>query len=623
VRAPHTIPGIVLALETKARAKNLLRRAAASALFALLVLGASGPAARARGTAAAAGSTAAAKAGSLAAGGDSLPAARPDSLADSLAALRGVPLVHNLATRAATPETTGVVTPGSVPVFLGGTEIFRVRAGRDGLDPLERAAAIRARLAAAVKDVETPAGSVRLVSTKEGVEVRLRHRFLWIITSADVEGMGAAELAALVTDLPSKVSEGIRKERAGRRPLGFLISVLAALGFTLVAWILLRLLLAGSRWWKSQLDARLPRYLRGIRFRNFEVLTRGQLTGIIGGVLARVDVVGGLLLLYAWLTVVLSLFPWTQGWSWLLLDSARSKLVEALIAIAKALPGLFVIVVIVFVFRWLTRLSDRFFDAIAAGTLHLGGFHAALARPSRRLVRILLWIIAVMVAYPYVPGSHSRAVQGVSILIGVMVSLGSTGFVGNVISGIVLTYSRAFSPGERVKIGDHVGDVVSLGFFATKMRTIRNEEVTLPNGYVGSQPIVNYTRLAVEEGLTLHTEVSIGFDVEWRKVHALLAEAAGKVEGIEADPPPRVFQRALNDSNVAYELTCTTRESHAQLALYSRLHEEIQDAFARAGIEILSPAYHAVRDANAPVLPDEPKGPRAKPGRFRVGPDAG
>ena len=165
--------------------------------------------------------------------------------------------------------------------------------------------------------------------------------------------------------------------------------------------------------------------------------------------------------------------------------------------------------------------------------------------------------------------------------------------------------------------------MVNLGFFSTKLRTPRNEEVTLPNGQVASQPIVNYTRLAAESGLVLHTQVTIGYDADWRTVHALLIEAAGRVEGIERERAPWVFQRSLNDYHITYEICCVTRESHQQLRLYSRLHEEIQDAFARAGVEILSPAYHALRDANAPVLPEEPTGPRAEPGGFRVRPPRG
>lgn len=521
----------------------------------------------------------------------------------------------------ATPETVSVAAPEAVPVFLGGREIFRVRSNRDGLAPAARAAAIRARLDAAVRD-DVPPDSARLFTTPEGVEVRLGRHFLWMITTGDVEGESVGDLAVMMSELPGNVADGIRSERAGRRPLRVLISFLIALGITLVAWIVARLLWTGRARWRGFLDRVLPRYLKGLRFRNFEVLSQAQLTGLVGGALARVDVIVGLLLLYGYLTAVFSLFPWTQGWSWLLVNFARLKLLEALAALGAAVPGLIVIAVILYVFRWLVRLSDRFFNAVSYGTLTIGGFHPDLARPSKRIVRILLWVIAVMIAYPYIPGAQSKAVQGVSLLLGVMVSLGSTGFVGNVISGIVLTYARSFSPGERVKIGDHTGDIVSLGFFATKLRSLKNEEVTLPNGQVASQPIVNYSRLAKEDGLVLHTEVTIGYDVEWRKVHALMVEAAGKVDGIEAEPVPWVIQRALNDYHVSYELNAVTHDAGAQVKLYSRLHEEIQDAFARAGVEIISPAFQALRDANAPVMPGEPKGPRAEPGGFRVRPEA-
>ncbi len=544
-------------------------------------------------------------------------AAAPDSAAADTAGLARAAALLDQAD-AASPETLAVAPRVSVPVFLGGREVFRVGGGRDGLDAEARAAAIRARLNAAVRDLDVPTDSVRLLSTPQGVEVRLGRHFLWLITPEDVAELDAAGIAAMMAAIPADVTAGIERERAGRRPLGILISVLIALGVTLAAWILVRLLLAGSRRWRALLDRTLPNYVRGVRFRNFEVLSQAQLVGMIGSVLARVDLVAGLALFYAYITLVFSLFPWTQGWSYLLFSFASEQAWLALRSVGEAIPGLLMIAAIGLLFRWLVGLSDRFFDAVDQGTLTVGGFHPELARPSKRLMRILLWIIAVMIAYPYIPGGQSKAVQGVSILLGVMVSIGSTGFVGNVISGIVLTYSRSFRVGDRVRIGDQVGDVVSLGFFATKLRTIRNEEITLPNGQVASQAILNYTRLAEDPGLILHTGVTIGYDVDWRKVHALLIEAAGKVEGIEKEPAPWVFQRSLDDYYVAYELNCVTHLSHPQLKLYSRLHEEIQDAFARAGVEILSPAYHAIRDAHAMVLPQEPAGPRGEPGSFRV-----
>ena len=508
----------------------------------------------------------------------------------------------------------------SVPVFLGGKSVFVVRSSRDGLGPEERAAAIRRRLDAAVRDVDTRADSVRLRRAPEGIEVRLGNHMLWVITPGDVAGSSVSELAQTVNELPSRITRGVLRERSERSPMGTLIAVLIALGLTLAAVVVVKLLGAASRRWRAFLDRVLPRYLSGIRIGTFEVLTQRQLTGVVGGVLGRLGLVVGLILFYVYLTAIFSLFPWSQGWSHQLLELARQELVGAGIALGKAMPGLLAIAFIFVLFRWLTRLSDRFFDAVDSGAVKVAWMHHDVARPTKRLVGILLWVTAVAIAYPYIPGSQSKAVQGISILLGVMVSIGSSGFVGNIISGIVLTYARSFRAGDRVKIGEHVGDVVNLGFFATKLRSPRNEEITLPNGQVASQPIVNYTRLGEDSGLVLHTEVTIGYDADWRAVHALLIEAASRVEGVEHEPAPWVFQRSLNDSHITYEICCVTRRSHDQLLLYSLLHAEIQDAFARAGMEILSPAYHALRDANAPVLPKEPAGPRAAPGAFRVRP---
>jgi small-conductance mechanosensitive channel len=554
---------------------------------------------------------------------DTLTDVAPDSLGpvrtrlDSTAIGRAAAAL-SVEAESATPETITVEPQVSVPVFLGGKEVFRVRAGRDGLTPRDRAAAIRARLTAAVQKRSLPADSVRLVSTPMGIEVRLDDQFLWLITPPDIEDTDPASVAAAVAELPGRIREGIVKEREGRRPVSVLISILVAIGITIATLVLVRLLIGLSMRWRSWLGSILVRHVPKLRVRGFEVLSQAQLSALVRGVLGRLDVVAYALLFYVYVTLVLSLFPWTQGWSWLLFNIASRALMDMARGLGAAVPGLFIIVVILVVFRWLVAVSDRFFDGVASGTLAIGGFHPELAMPSKRLARIMLWIVAVMVAYPYIPGSQSRAVQGVSLLIGVMISIGSSGFVGNIIAGILLTYARSFRVGDRVRFGDHVGDVTNLGFFATKIRTIRNEELTLPNGLVASGSITNFTRLAEEHGLNLHTEVTIGYDVDWRTVHALLAEAALRVQGVEKEPAPWVYQRSLNDYHVTYELNAVTRLSHDQPRLYSDLHQEIQDAFARAGVEILSPAFQALRDANRPILPKEPSGPRGRPSGFRV-----
>lgn len=511
------------------------------------------------------------------------------------------------------------VPPAPAPVFLARNELVRIRTAREGLSPVERATAIRRRLDAIVADRSIDPDSVKLVRAEQGVEVRVGGTFLMMITPGDAPTDDPHALGLWFAGLVTDTQEGLREERRGRTPVRLLISAGLALVFTLIAIALFRVLLLLSRRWHRFLVGYLRDRLPAIRFRNFEVLSRAQLSGAVLAVLDRLDIAAGILLVYAWLTSVFSLFPYTQGWAWLLLHFATENFIDFVRNMGAAVPGLLVIVVIFTLFRWLAQISDRFFKAIRDGQLHLPGFHPDLARPSRRLVRIGLWIVALMISYPYIPGAQSRAVQGVSILLGVMVSIGSTSVVGNVLSGLVLTYSRSFRPGDRVRIGEHTGDVIELGFFATKLRTIRNEEITIPNGRVAAGSIVNYTRMCEEgPGLVLVAAVTIGYDAEWRKVHELLAAAARRVEGIEQEPAPRVYQTALGDWSVRYELTATTRDSHEQQRLYSDLHAAIQDAFNEAGVEIMSPAYTALRDGHPPAMPREPEGPRPEPGAFRV-----
>lgn len=397
--------------------------------------------------------------------------------------------------------------------------------------------------------------------------------------------------------------------------------------YTLIAWTILRLVLRGGRRLRPWLVRAFRTQFGAVRVGGFEVFSVSQAARAASAVLGRLDVAVGLLLVYVWLTAVFSLLPWTRSWSGELVHFAAQRMLETVTSMWRALPGLLTVAVIVLVFRGVMWLSDRFFDAAASGALEVAHLHPELALPSKRLARIVLWLMAAAMSFPHLPGAQSRTIRGAALLLGVMASLGSSSFVSNIIGGIVLTYSRAFRVGDRVRLGEYFGDILSLGFLSTKLRTLRNEEVTIPNGHVASLPVTNHTRLAETEGLILHTEVTIGYDADWRTVHALLIEAAGRVDGLLSDPVPRVYQRSLNDHHVSYELNVFTRQSHPQLRLYSDLHAEIQDAFARAGIEILSPVYHALRDANAPVLPNEPAGPRAEPWAFRVsrsgpGPDA-
>ncbi|MBK7369208.1 MAG: mechanosensitive ion channel [Candidatus Eisenbacteria bacterium] len=519
---------------------------------------------------------------------------------------------------AAPSESTAARRLPPVPVFLGGREVFRVLGAWEGLDPARRAQAIRSRLDAAVADESTPPDSLHFTASPDGIRVSLGKHYLWVITADDLPVREPTALSLWLSELQATLRASLVHERESRTPAQFTLSIVVALVLTLLALLVGRLLLAAGRRWRAWLGASLRSRIPALRIRDFEVASSSQLAGFLGVAIGHLDVPLGLLLVYAYGGSLRALRVDTElGLAAAALRRRAGARLPRLHQL-RALPGLVTIAVLAFVFRLLVRLSNRFFGAIEQGTHRLGHFHPELARPTRRIVTIGLWITFVVIAVPYVPGAQSRAFQGVSVLVGLLLSIGSSGFVGNMIAGLVLTYSRSFRPGDRVRIGEHVGDVVSLGYFATKLRSVRNEEITIPNGQMANSTIVNYSRLAETDGLILHTEVTIGYDVAWPRVHALLIEAAGSVAGIERAPEPWVYQRAARSRG-----GLRAERGHARIRTRScgstrTCTPRSRTPSAERAWKLLSPAYHALRDANATVLPDSPKGPRPDLSGFRM-----
>jgi small-conductance mechanosensitive channel len=210
---------------------------------------------------------------------------------------------------------------------------------------------------------------------------------------------------------------------------------------------------------------------------------------------------------------------------------------------------------------------------------------------------------SLVVIYPYIPGSNSPAFQGVSVFLGVLVSLGSSSAMANILAGVVLTYMRSFKMGDRVQISDTIGDVIEKNLLVTRLRTVKNVEISIPNSLVLNNQLVNYSTSASTEGLILHTEITIGYNAPWRQVHELLLSAAAKTQDIIETPKPFVLQKSLDDSYVTYEINCFTRHANNMTNIYSELHQNIQDLFNSAGVEIMSPSYKALRDGNASTIP--------------------
>jgi small-conductance mechanosensitive channel len=285
------------------------------------------------------------------------------------------------------------------------------------------------------------------------------------------------------------------------------------------------------------------------------------------------------------------------------LDSLLRALGQVTEAVIDYMPrGLFVAVVL-FLAYYAEQLMRVAFLALERGDLVLAKIPPDMARITFQLSRAALIIFVLVIIFPYLPGGQSDAFKGVSIFLGVLLSLGSSSAISNILAGVVLTYMRPYKIGDFVKIADQVGNVLEKGLLVTRLRTNKNVEVTIPNSAILGTQILNYSAMATGQGLILHSTVTIGYDVPWRQVHELLIEAALATEGVLPEPRPFVLQTALNDFHISYEINAHTNRPNEMMRVYSALHANIQESFNRAGVEIMSPTFLALRDGNTVTIP--------------------
>jgi len=343
--------------------------------------------------------------------------------------------------------------------------------------------------------------------------------------------------------------------------------------------------------------------IQGLNIQRQRIMTEEDISRLMHGTIKWLRRALKAILVVSFVNVIFVFFEWSRQIAMTVLYRA-GKVVESLVvAFIAYLPDLFVIIVVILLTRFVLHLLKIVFDGIAANRIRLPGFYPEWSGTSYSLLRILIIALTMVIVFPYLPGSGSPAFQGVSIFLGVLFSLGSTSAVANIVAGIVITYTRAFKIGDRVKISNTEGDVMERSTFVTRIRTPKNVEVSIPNASVLSNHIINYSTQAKHGGLTLHTNVTIGYDVPWPRVHELLLEAAAQTERIEKKPAPFVLQTALSDFYVEYELNAITREPGQKQKTYSDLHANILNAFNAAGVEIMSPHYQAKRDGSRPALP--------------------
>jgi small-conductance mechanosensitive channel len=255
------------------------------------------------------------------------------------------------------------------------------------------------------------------------------------------------------------------------------------------------------------------------------------------------------------------------------------------------IPDVLFLAVLFLVTRYLLKVVHLFFAAVGRGEVTFAGFEPEWADPTYKLLRIGIVALALVVAYPYIPGSGSEAFKGISIFIGIVFSLGSSSTIANLIAGYTMTYRRAFRLGDRVKISGATGYVTGMRLQVTHLRTVKNEEVIIPNSTILNNEVVNYSSLARTRGLILHTTVGVGYATPWRQVEAMLLMAAERTPGLMREPAPFVRQLALGDFAITYEINGYCDNVQAMGQIYTALHRNILDVFNEHGVQIMTPAY--------------------------------
>lgn len=506
------------------------------------------------------------------------------------------------AVAAAAPDSARQEAAGSPVVFRGDT-LFVLRGSLGPFTATARAQAVAARLTALARTVAVPGDTVAVADRERQTDLLIGGTVLMSVLDADTVGTGRGR-PALAREWGRMVGDTLAAVRRAARPAALLVDGGLAILATAVLLLLLFLMRLGFPRLYAATDAVRRVSLPTKRWQALRLVPPARVAEVLLGAVRLLRVALTVLLFYFYVPLVLSFFPWTEGFSRRLAGYAVTPFAAAWSAFISYLPNVFYIAAITIITRYLLKFIHTFFNAIGDRTVVFEGFHRDWAKPTYGITRVLVLAFAAVVVFPYLPGAQSDAFKGVSLFLGVLFSLGSSSAISNAVAGIVLTYTRAFQIGDRVQIGDTVGDVTEKTMLVTRIRTIKNVEVTIPNASVLNAQVLNYTTLAATRGLILHTTVTIGYDAPWKTVHQLLIDAARRTEHIKPDPAPFVFQTSLDDFYVSYQINAVTDRADLMAAIYSELHTNIQETFNAGGVEIMSAHYGALRDGNKTTTPD-------------------
>lgn len=488
------------------------------------------------------------------------------------------------------------------PVIIDHITLFWVR-GIKVYPAKERAQNISKRIEQVAADKSIQTDSIIAVEADDRTNLMAGNYFIMSIVEADasIEGITRKQLASIY--IP-KIQATIVEFRKARTPKNLIQGVVSAAVVTVGLFILLFLIFKLHRKLLAIVEVRYAQKISDLQAKSHDIIKTREIQMAVKGVLRTIRFILVLVIFYVYLEGVLRLFPWTRFYADKLLDYIYGPLKIIGLGILKIIPNLIFLAVLFFIVRLFLKFVHIFFRKIEQGTRTITGFYPEWAKPTSRIITFLIIVFAAVVAFPYIPGSNSAAFKGITIFVGVLFSLGSQSAVSNTIAGFVVHYRRAFKIGDRIRINDILGDVTEIRMQVTHMRTIKNEEVIVPNSTILNSHIINYSSLVREKGLILHTEVTIGYDTPWRQVHEMLLKAAQKTSGLLKEPPPFVLQKSLDDFYVRYELNAYTDAPQMMARVYSELHKNIQDSFNEYGVQIMSPHYRG-DPAHMKVVPKE------------------
>ena len=516
----------------------------------------------------------------------------------------------------ATAAQPAAAAPRGVPVALDGETLFYVTKGVGPFTADDRAAAAERRLSLIASDPFYSEALFRIITKPGQSEIYYRDHLVGIITDQDTAPTGGTTEEAAAA-LVQKVNDSVTRFRERRAPLAW-----TRAGIIMgVATLLLAVLVVALRRARRRLEA-------FIEARQKTALSREMQRGLAAALGKTIPVqLKALRLLYfvaliassaLYLGVAFTIVPMTKGYALAAIDYVVEPVRTLWQGFLGSVGDVIFIIVLVVLARYLIRALRWALSEVAAGSLVLPGVSADWAMLAYKVLRIGVVAMVAVVIYPYIPGSDTEAFKGIGIFAGALFTLGASGMAGNIVGGLALTFAGTFHVGDRVKIGEVVGDVVETTLILTRLRSIRNEIVTIPNATILGGHVVNYSTEARSRGLALVTEVTIGYDAPWRKVHDLLIQAARRTPAILQTPAPYVLQHSLNDYHVSYEIWAYTANAADMFLTYGALHQNIQDAFNEGGIEILSPGYASLRDGNTTTIPASYRDERYAAPSFRV-----